>query len=147
MKFSCQVDVDLPLDKFIGKWDSNENLKYGQDQVLRYEEWSEEPGKKGAKTLYIYKQGRGEMEITETIILNDIPRSFVGLYEHKHMTNTMINKFEVLTENKTRWSATIEYTRFSGILPKLLGLLFPKMFQKQTQKWLDQFKEFAEKVI
>ena len=84
------------------------------------------------------------MEILETILKNDLPQEFTGLYEHKHMSNTMSNRFESIDENKSRWIADVEYTRFSGLIPKLLASLFPGMFKKQTQKWLSQFKVFAE---
>lgn len=33
----------------------------------------------------------------------------------------------------------------NGIMPKLMAKLFPGMFKKQSQKWMDQFKEFVEK--
>jgi len=29
---------------------------------------------------------------------------------------------------------------------KMMAFLMPGMFKKQTQKWLNQFKEFAENV-
>lgn len=60
------------------------------------------------------------------------------------MTNTMTSRFSELGENKTEYTAEIEYTKFNGIIPKLMSMLFPGMFKKQSQKWLEQFKSFAE---
>lgn len=30
-------------------------------------------------------------------------------------------------------------------MPKLMAILFPGIFKKQGEKWMRQFKEFAEK--
>jgi len=42
------------------------------------------------------------------------------------------------------YKVEIEYTRFNGIMPKIMAFLMPGVFKKQTQKWLDQFKMFTE---
>lgn len=46
---------------------------------------------------------------------------------------------------KTKYISEIEYTHFKGFMNKMMALHMPGMFKKQTQKWLDQFKAFAEK--
>jgi hypothetical protein len=61
------------------------------------------------------------------------------------MINTMTNSFTELPGNKTRYTTGIGYAKFIGILPKLMAWLMPNMAKKQNQKWLDQFKAFAEK--
>ena len=33
---------------------------------------------------------------------------------------------------------------FNGFMPRLMAMLMPGMFKRQTQKWLDQFKVFSE---
>jgi len=56
----------------------------------------------------------------------------------------MTNRFIALDMAKSRSDATIEYTHVNGLIPRLMASLFPGMFRRQTQKWLDQFKTFAE---
>ena len=92
-----------------------------------------------------YKIGKRQIELIETITVNNLPQEFSGTYEAKQMTNTMTNRFTSLDENKTRYQAEIEYTDFNGFMVKLMAFLMPWMFKKQTQKWLDQFKAFAER--
>jgi len=89
--------------------------------------------------------GKRPFELIETLQIYEMPHRFKGLYEHKKMSNTMDNQFESLTENSTRWTAEIEYIILKGPLLKLFAWLMPGMFKKQTQKWLDQFKEYAER--
>ena len=53
--------------------------------------------------------------------------------------------FIKLDSGMTRLEQNIHYTKFNGFLPKLLVKLFPGIFKKQVQKWLNQFKTFVEK--
>jgi len=102
-------------------------------------------GEPGAKSRMQYKIGKRQIELIETITVNNLPQEFSGTYEAKQMTNTMTNRFTSLEENKTRYQAEIEYTDFNGFMVKLMAFLMPGMFKKQTQKWLFQFKAFAER--
>ncbi len=52
-----------------------------------------------------------------------------------HMVNTQTTRFKVIEENKTQYISEVEYTKFNGIMIK---------FKEQNQKWMNQFKEFAE---
>jgi len=145
MKFSCQVKINLPIKKVIELWENPDNMKEWQDGFVSLDHLSGKAGEIGAKSKISYKTGKREMELTETILAYNLPDEMSARYEHTHMVNTMTNRFESLSENQTRWQANIEYTQFNGIMPKLMAMLLPGMFKKQTQKWLNQFKTFAEK--
>jgi len=144
MKFECHVDINLPLLRVGELFDSEENIPKWQDGFKSFEHLSGEKGKAGAKAKIVYQQGKREIELIETILVYNIPHEFTGQYEHKSMTNTMRNIFTALSENETRWTAEIEYTKLNGFIVKLMAFLFPNMFKKQVQKWLNQFKAFAE---
>ena len=103
------------------------------------------PGKPGAKSRIIYKTGKHVIDLTETIQVKNLPDEMTALYEHEHMVNTMSNRFSSIDKNRTKWVVEIEYTKFIGFIPNLMALLMPGIFKKQVQKWLDQFKAFAEK--
>jgi hypothetical protein len=53
------------------------------------------------------------------------------------------NTFVALESNKTKLISEQEF-QLSGFY-KLLGWLFPNLFKKQSFKYLEAFKEFAEK--
>lgn len=144
MKFTCHTDINLPLEKVIPLWDSVDNLKHWQDGFESYELVSGKISETGSKGIMTYKRGKGKMILHETILDNSLPISLHGRYVHEKMTNTMLNTFERLGENKTRWTATIHYEEFNGLMMKLMAKLFAGKFKAQTQKWLDQFKVFAE---
>lgn len=144
MKFSCQVTINLPREQVVKLWDNADNLKKWQEGLVSFEHETGEPGAVGATSKIIYKQGKGQFEMIETILSNNLPEEFVGEYYHKDMTNTMVNKFQEISEDQTKWTADIHYSAFRGFFPNLMGIFFKGMFRKQTQKWLDRFKTFAE---
>ena len=87
--------------------------------------------------------GKREIEMIETITRRNLPAEFHGTYEAKGVYNIQKNFFTALGENRTKWVSESEF-KFSGMM-KLMGWLMPGAFKKQSQKYLDDFKAFAEK--
>lgn len=145
MKFTCQVEINAPKLKVVELFDDPDNLKEWQDGFVSMEFIEGEPGAVGSKARMVYKSGRRQFELIETILTNKLPDEFEGEYVHKHMTNTMKNTFETLDNGNTLYSVFIHYSKFNGFMIKAMAFIFPGMFKKQTQKWLDQFKSFVEK--
>ncbi len=147
MKFACTTEIDVPIKKAVELFDNPANLKYWQQGLVSYEHISGTPGQAGAKSKIVIKSGKHIIELIETITVKNLPHEMTGLYEHKHMVNTMTNRFSSLGENKTRYEAEIHYTKFIGFLPKMMALLLPGVFKKQVQQTIDNFKFFAEKGV
>ncbi|NNC94046.1 MAG: SRPBCC family protein [Chitinophagales bacterium] len=144
MKFTCSVEINDSRDKVVKLFKDPSNLKEWQEGFVSMDSIRGAVGEVGAKTKFVYDTSGGRIELIETIQKNDLPEEFVALYEAKQMTNTMANKFSIVNSDKTRWEAQIDYLSFNGFVPKLMAKFMPGMFKKQTQKWLDNFKEFAE---
>ena len=144
MRFTCSVEVNLPIGRVVDLWQDPGNLTKWQDGFISQEHLSGVPGEAGSKSRMIYQIGKRRIELIETIITNDLPDWFIGSYHTDAMTNTMINHFVGVDDNLTRWDAEIEYTRFNALGPRVMSWLMPGMFRKKTQKWLDQFRGFAE---
>lgn len=144
MTFTCSVDIQLPIDRTVALFEDPEHLDKWQDGFISMEHLSGNPGEPGSQTRFLYRIGKREIELIETIRINNLPEVFEGLYEATAMTNVMTNRFSKLGDAGTRWEAGIEYTHFNGLMPRLMVWILPGMFRKQTQKWLDQFKTFAE---
>lgn len=145
MKFTCSVEINQDLNTVAELFEDENALKEWQDGFVKFEPLSENTKQKGAKTMLYYKSGKRDIILEETILVYNLPHEFTARYEAKEMVNTMQNRFTAVSENTTRWDAEIEYTEFRGFMPKLMAALFPGMFKKQTQKWLNQFKSFAER--
>ena len=145
MKFKCSVDIDLPRSKVIEIFNNPDNMKHWQDGFISFEHYKGEVGTPGAESKILYKINGREMELIETILVNSLPDEFSGTYESAHTFNYMRNYFKEIDLRKTRWESEIEYTELRGMMMKVMSWVAPNMFKKQTQKWMDQFKAFAEK--
>ncbi len=145
MKFTCSVTVNLPRPRVIELFDNPDNMKHWQDGFISFTHKEGEPGQPGAMSIVKYSINGREMELTERVEVRNLPEEFSGSYESKYTFNYMKNTFHEIDLRTTRWDAEIEYTRMSGIMMKVMSWVAPGMFKKQTQKWMDQFKAFAER--
>ncbi|WP_394751118.1 SRPBCC family protein [Spongiimicrobium salis] len=146
MKYSCTVDIDVGIAKVVSLWTDERYFDQWQDGFQAIENLEGEPGAVGTTSRILFQQGKRKLELLETIVVNALPEQKKAFYEHSHMTNFQTSRFESLSENKTRYVSEVEYTEFRALIPKLMAKLFPGMFRKQSQKWMDQFKAFAERM-
>lgn len=143
MKFTCQVDINLSRDEAVSLFNDPAHMKYWQDGYVDFQLISGEEGAVGSQSLIKYNQNGRKMELTETLEVYNLPYEMTGFYEHQMMDNRMQNLFTINADGTTKWTAHIHYTRVKSFM-KIFAWLVPSMFQKQVQKWMDQFKYFAE---
>jgi len=90
-----------------------------------------------------FKLGKREVEMIETITVRNLPDEFSGTYEAKGVINIVKNRFERLSDSKTKYITDNEF-QFKGFM-KLIAFVMPAAFKKQSYKYLELFKEFVEK--
>lgn len=144
MKFKGSVDIAKPRAEVVDFFIDPQYLGNYQDGFVSKEVLSGEPARNGTISRMMYKYGKRDMELTETILENKLPESFLAEYHHKHMDNYMLCRFIEVDERHTRYEYEFEYTRMEWVLPRLMAILFPGMYRKQGEKWMRQFKEFVE---
>ncbi|MBK6878730.1 MAG: SRPBCC family protein [Ignavibacteria bacterium] len=143
MKYTVETEINLPIARVVELFDDPENLKHWQPGLLSFEPISGTPGQPGAKSKLKYKMGKRDIEMIETITVRNLPDEFSGTYEAKGVFNIVKNYFRPVSENKTKYINESEF-QFNGFM-KLIGFLMPGAFRKESEKYLLQFKEFAEK--
>lgn len=146
MKYTCEITLDLPIEEVIEKLDNAENMKHWQRGLVDYEFIEGEPGQEGAKMRLSYKMGKRTLSMTETIVKNNFPNEFHANYDASGVHNIQQNYFETLPDGKTKWTSDTEF-QFSSWGMKLMGWLMPGAFKKQSMKYLNDFKAFAEQGI
>jgi uncharacterized membrane protein len=144
MKYTCSIEINLPIDRVVALWSNEAYFNQWQDGFQSIENIEGVAGKVGTKSKISLNDGNRKMVLIETIITNNLPKEKKAEYEHIHMTNTQSSRFEKIDENKTLYISEVEYTKFNGFAPKVIAKLFPSMFKKQSKKWMNQFKAFAE---
>ncbi len=144
MNYTCTIDIDLSIERVVQLWTDEQFFEKWQDGFKSISLFEGQKDAIGAKSRILLAQGNRKMELIETIISNNLPDEKKALYVHKHMTNTQTTRFQELSPNQTRYISEVEYTKFNGFMPNLMARLFPGVFKKQSQKWMNQFKAFAE---
>lgn len=143
MKYTCEVIMDQPVEKVAELLDNPDNLKHWQPELVSIEPISGEPGQQGSQAKLTYKLGKGQMVLIETILLRNFPSAFHVSYEAKNAHNQQKNYFTAINDHQTKWVSENDF-KVGGFI-KIIGWLMPGMFKKQSQKYLDLFKAFAEK--
>ena len=144
MKHKGSIIIDQPLEKVVALFLNSENLKKWQEGLVKKELISGTENKMGAVSLLYYKTEKYEMELTERIIENNLPESLEAIYQHKHMDNTMKYSFKSIGKNQTQYSTEVVYTRIDWVMPRLMSILFPRMYTKPGERWMRNFKIFVE---
>lgn len=143
MEYEIDIVINKPREEVIKLFDNPDNMPKWQPGFISFEHVSGKPGEEGAKSRLKYKMGKRDLEMIETIIKRDLPHEFSGTYEAQGVKNWVYNYFEVVDEQHTRWRSRNIF-KFSGWM-KLMGWFMPGAFRKQSAKYQDLFKEFAEK--
>ncbi|WNJ18175.1 SRPBCC family protein [Pontibacter sp. G13] len=142
MNYTCEIIIDLPRDQVIELFDNPDNMKHWQTGFISLEPLSGTPGQAGAQSKLTYQMGKRTIEMTETILSRDLPSEFSATYEAANVWNEVKNFFHEHGPDQTRW-VTEQTFRFGGFM-KLMGWLMPGAFKKQSMKYLQDFKAFAE---
>lgn len=143
MKYTTEITIDLPREEVIKKLDNPDNMKHWQRGLISVEHLDGIPGKVGAKMKLRYKLGQRDMELIETITKTNFPETLHANYDAKNVHNIQRNYFEELISGKTKWRSESEFY-FSGFMMKMMSLLMPGAFKKQSLKYMQDFKAFAE---
>lgn len=142
LKYTNEVTIQKPIDQVTALFADPTRISEWQPGFISMEQLEGVPAQVGSKVKLRYKMGKREIEMIETITVNDLPREFSGYYEAKGVKNGVNNYFEALNDDSTRYYAENEF-HFSGFM-KLMGWLMPGAFRKESQKVLDRFKAFCE---
>lgn len=142
MKYTNSVVIKKPLGEVIEKYDNEENLPKWQKGLVSITLLSGEHGAEGSTYKILYRSGKREIEMIETLLVKNLPEEMTFRFDAGKVCNVVSNHFKEISENETllETETTVE---LKGIM-KLFGLLMPGMFKKQSQTFLDAFKSFAE---
>jgi hypothetical protein len=147
MKYSSEIVVNVPRDRFIELFDNPDNMSKWQPGLVSFTPLSGTPGHPGAQSKLVYAMGSRTVEMIETITLRNLPDEFAGTYGAKGVHNIVSNRFSVTGPDGrfTHWIIHCEF-QCTGFM-RLMTLFMPGAFKKETRKMLQNFKEFAERTV
>jgi len=142
MEFTQEILVNVPRTRFVELFDDPDNLPKWQEGLVSFEPIAGTPGEPGATSRLTYRQGKGTLEMIETVTARELPHRFDGTYDVKGVHNIIRNEFHEAGPDATRWVAHNDF-QFRGFM-KVIGLLMRPAFPKQSYKFMESFKTFAE---
>lgn len=144
-KYNNEVEINVPIAKVIELFNDSDNLIKWQPGFISMTHLSGDLGEVGSTYRLLYKMGKRNVEMIETIIVKNLPELYAFTYVAKGVWNEVHNHFEIIDENTTRYWTENEF-KMKGMM-RIIAALMPGVFKKQSQKYLDLFKEFVEKEV
>ncbi len=145
MKFIHEVEINVAIDKVVELFLNVENLPLWQPDLIEANVVSGTYGQVGAETQLLYRMGEKQILMTQTVTNNNLPAFYTAVLETPNVWNLVEHSFHKLDDTTTLWVCKNEY-KCSGFV-RLLIMLMPNMFKKQSQASLSNFKHFAEQQI
>ena len=142
MNYTVEIEINKPIDEVVKLFDNEDNLFKWMEGLQSIEHLTGEPGANGSTAKMIFKQGKREIQMIETVISLNLPEEFIASYEAKGVYNLAKVSFLPIGDNKTKYVTEQEF-QLKGFM-KVFGWIMPGAFKKQTAKYLQKFKEFAE---
>ncbi len=153
MKYTVSMEIALPRERVAQLLADPAHLPKWLRGLVLHEPLSGVHGQVGTTSRVVLQMGQQKIEGTETISRRDpvdlhgIPRDGVVHFDREIVVKGMWSAVrERLTETgpeTTLWVSESEY-RFSGLVMRMVGLLLPGAFRKQSLQHMHDFKAFAE---
>lgn len=153
MKYTVSIEIALPREQVAQLLADPAHLPKWLRGMVLHEPLSGVHGHLGTKSRVVLQMGQQTFEGTETITrrepadLRAIPPGSVVHFDREIVGEGMWSVVrDRLTEAgpaATLWVSESEY-RFSSWLMRLVGLLMPGAFRKQSLQNMQDFKAFAE---
>ncbi|WP_433696758.1 SRPBCC family protein [Nocardiopsis sp. CA-288880] len=153
MKYTVSTEIALPRERVAQLLADPVHMSKWLRGLVLHEPLSGVHGQVGTTSRVVMRMGEQEMECTETITrrepadLREIPRGQVVHFDREivggGMWSAVRDRLTEVGPETTLWASESEY-RFSGVMMRLVGLLMPGTFRKQSQQHMQDFKDFAE---
>ena len=143
MKYSVSNTINLPIDVVMEKLNEPDGMLQWMEGLQKVEPISGTPGEEGAISDLHFLHKKKEMKLRETILEQNLPDRIKFSYHSPMGYNEVELQFESLTPDSVKQTNT-SYFELKGAM-KIFGFLFKGMFKKQSLKYLDAFKAYAEK--
>lgn len=143
IKYTLEIEINQPRARVAELFGEPENLGAWQPGFLSFEELEGEPGAPGSTSRLKYADGKRVVEMIETLKVNNLPEEFTASFVAWGVRMTVSNRFTEEGPEKTKWVSYNE-AEGSGFLMRIISWIMPGCFAKQSFKYMENFKAFAE---
>lgn len=143
MKYSVSNTINKPMDVVMERLNDPDSMLEWMEGLQKVEHISGTPGEEGAISDLHFIHKKKEMKLRETILEQNLPDQIKFSYHSPMGYNEVELRFESLGPDSVKQTNN-SYFELKGAM-KLFGFLFKGIFKKQSLKYLDAFKNYAEK--
>jgi hypothetical protein len=153
MKYTNSIEIALPRERVAQLLADPAHIPRWVRDVVLHEPLSGMHGQLGTRSRVVMQSGTRTFELIETITrrdpadLHEIPHEVVVHFDREMvgagMWSVVRDRLTEVDPGTTLWESESEY-RFSNLLIRLMALLVPGTFHKQSQQHMQDFKAFAE---
>jgi len=142
MKLKYEAEIHASRDFVWAAFDNPDNLPRWQPTLESFAHRAGEPGQPGAVSELIYIENGKKVVMTETVTERREPQFLAGTYENSWATTLIVNHFEEIDDNTTRF---VSYTnmKFKGFM-KIISLFVARSISARAEVDLDRFKLLVE---
>ncbi|MEO1033879.1 MAG: SRPBCC family protein [Bacteroidota bacterium] len=141
MKYTIETIISKPLQQVTQLYNDTSNNSKWMPGFISHEINSGSHRNAGSRSTFTFKMNGRDFTMTETIIKNNLTEIVVEFISNGTV-NTQITQFSKINEHSTSYRVH-ESFKLKGFMI-IIGLLMPNAFKKQTRKFVDAFKSFAE---
>jgi uncharacterized protein YndB with AHSA1/START domain len=142
MKARFEVIVNADRNTVWDAFDNPDNIPQWQPTLKSFTHKSGTPGEVGAITELVYDENDRELVMSETITERRRPDFMAGIYTTKGRKSLIVNYFEIIEGDKTRWVRHANHN-FSGFM-KLVSPFIRKTIFDRTDNDMQRFKLMIE---
>lgn len=142
MKLKLQTVIDADLGAVWAAFDNPDNMRRWRQNLESCRQISGQAGQPGAVSELVYDEKGKKVVLKETITERRQPDFIAGTYESPMGKTLVVNHFEAIDDNATRWTAWCNVT-FQGFM-KIMSLFVSGAIRKRTEGDMQRFKLMVE---
>jgi len=142
MKMKYEAEINACRELVWATLDNPDNLSRWQPTLESFTHQVGEPGQPGAVSELVYNENGKKLTTTETVTERRKPDFMAGSYDNAWATTLIVNHFEKVDDNTTRF---ISYANinFKGIM-KIMSLFTARSIRNRVEADINRFKLLVE---
>ena len=142
MKMKYEAEINACREFVWATFDNPDNLSRWQPTLESFTHQAGKPGQPGAVSELVYNENGKKLTTTETVTERRKPDFMAGYYDNAWATTLIVNHFEEVDDNTTRF---VSYTnvKFKGIM-KVMSLFAARSIRSRVEADINRFKLLVE---
>ena len=142
MKLNFEIEIDAAIDDVWAAFTNPDNMGRWMQNFESFRTVSGEPGQPGAVAEVTFNEKGKQVVLKETVSERRDPDFLARSYEADHGTTHIVNHFETIDDNRTKWTSWCRFS-FTGIM-RFLAIFIAGAIRKRTEGDMNRFKLMVE---